>query len=70
MLPAAGKRRGERGGTFLRLVLLRLALVFEAHGTLVHLVLVDAVLAAEALGVIYTQEKYCLYTSNTISELI
>jgi len=38
--------------TFLRVVLLRLALVLEAHGALVHLISLYAVLATKALGVI------------------
>lgn len=40
------------GRTFLRLVLLRLALVVEAHGALVHPVGLHAILAAEAAGVV------------------
>lgn len=45
--------RGPAGGrTSLRLVLLRLALVVEAHGAPVHAVGLHAVLAAEAAGVV------------------
>lgn len=38
--------------TFLGLVLLRLSLVLEAHGALIHLVGLHTKLAAKALGVI------------------
>lgn len=45
--------RGPAGGrTSLRFVLLRLALVVEAHGAPVHAVGLHAVLAAEAAGVV------------------
>lgn len=47
------RRAGPAGGrTSLRLVLLRLALVVEAHGAPVHAVGLHAVLAAEATGVV------------------
>lgn len=50
--PHAGRSGAPGGPTFLRFVLLRLALVVEAHGALVHAVGLHAILATKAARVV------------------
>ena len=55
--------------TFLGLVLLRFALILKAHGTPVHFILVNPVLAAEAFGVVCKQGRGGSDTSKAASAL-
>lgn len=61
--PLAGER-AEAEATFLGLVLLRSALILEADCALVHLVLVDTILATETSGVICRQEEALSHTAT------